>query len=79
MFEPIGFCRLIKEPTKTDYFWGPVSVIGGAELKVLEKASNGDCLCMTEKGLVDVHKEDIAEFRAIPVDNLLSVLTRFGL
>ena len=47
--------------TVTAYFWGDNSDITGKIIDVMEMSSCGNCMCITDKGLVDVHKEDIEE------------------
>ena len=46
---------------KTQYLWGAKSDIAGKELRLLERNNRGNCLCIMDKGLVDVDKEDIQD------------------
>jgi hypothetical protein len=56
----IGTIKLKPVILYTKYFWGPDSDIAGKKISVVDKASNGDCLCIIpEKGLVDVDVRDI--------------------
>ena len=62
MFEIRERIKIAKELKHTEYFWGLPSDITDKILDVLEKSKDGDCLCITKKGLVDVNKQDITEF-----------------
>lgn len=57
------FITVIPNPTKTRYPWGDISDIAGKRLKVIDHSTcgDGDCLCICEKGLVDVNHEDIVK------------------
>ena len=66
MFEIVAKIKVAKSPQHTDYYWGDKSEIAGKYLNVLEVAKDGACLCVNDKGLVDVHKEDIEEFKEVP-------------
>lgn len=59
MFDVIGKIRLKKHLEYTLYLWGNKSEIEGAIIDLLEKNKNGDCLCVSKGGLVDVDKRDI--------------------
>ena len=50
---------LKSEIKKTEYFWGNKQEISGEALQVLEKNERGHCMCISPKGLVDVHRDDI--------------------
>jgi hypothetical protein len=56
---------LIDDPKHTKYLWGDINEIVGKPLKLIERSAyNGDCLCICEKGLVDVHHQDIKQLNA---------------
>jgi hypothetical protein len=60
----VGFCKVADQPSAdTNYFFGPVEDIAGKELKVIERNFRGDCLCVNEKGLIDVAAKDVVFFR----------------
>lgn len=59
-----GECRVVDNPKNTEYFWGDISEISGKFLRCIEKNRSGDCLCVNGKGLIDVDKNDVAEFKA---------------
>ena len=59
MFDIIGKVYLKDRLKNTNYFWGDKSDIEGKVIDLLEKNKEGDCLCFTKKGLVDVDKRDI--------------------
>lgn len=65
LFAPAGkkeeFITVVPDPRHTKYYWGDISEIAGKRLKVLNHsaAGDGDCLCYSDKGLVDVKHEDI--------------------
>lgn len=49
-----------KEITFTDYYWGDMSELAGAELEVIEESvDKKSLLCYNGKGLVDVDKRDV--------------------
>lgn len=57
------FITVCPDPRHTKYYWGDISEIAGKRLKVLDHATNGcgNCLCYSDKGLVDVKHEDIVK------------------
>ena len=53
---------IVDNPQHTHYPWGDISDIAGQSLIVMEKSPHsGDCLCISPKGLVDIHSKDIKE------------------
>lgn len=63
MFDVIGYCKVSDNPQKSIYPWGDLSEIASCSLRVIERNSRGDCLCITEKGIVDVDNSDIENFQ----------------
>lgn len=56
---------LVDAPQYTKYFWGDIKEIAGRPLKLIERSPyDGSCLCMCEKGLVDVDHRDIRRMNA---------------
>lgn len=56
---------LVDAPQHTKYYWGDIKEIAGKPLKLVERSPyDGDCLCMCEKGLVDVDHRDIKRTNA---------------
>lgn len=53
--------RVVSEPKFTKYLWGDISDISGKALRVLDTSVEGDCLCVTTKGLVDVDHRDLSQ------------------
>jgi hypothetical protein len=60
---PVSYIDLKPKMEFTRYLFGPLTEIEGKRLRVLEKNSEGDCLCLIDdaKGqrLVDVDHRDI--------------------
>lgn len=57
-----GTVRLKEDITQTEFLFGPVDLIAGEELGLIEQNKEGDCLCVFgQHGIVDVKKVDIAE------------------
>ena len=68
MFDAIGKV-LLKNPLRyTTYWWGDYSDIAGKEVALLEKNKQGNCLCFTIKGLIDVDKRDVVSIKEEPVE-----------
>lgn len=63
----VGTCRIVSDPNKTEYLFGDIKELIGRDLPVLERNRWGDCMCMAPDGLIDVLKDDVAEFR--PANN----------
>lgn len=53
--------KVKSNPQFTKYVWGDISGIAGKEITLVDRNQKGDCLCLTEKGLVDVDYRDIDE------------------
>lgn len=51
--------RLKDKIEHTTYFWGDIKEIEGKEVHLIERNKQGNCLCISEKGLVDVDYRDI--------------------
>lgn len=55
--------QVVANPQHTRNLFGPVSEIAGKRLKLLERNSEGDCLCIFEgrmgTNIVDVDRRDI--------------------
>lgn len=78
MFEPVGLVTVKKPVTKTDFFFGDISVIEGATLRVIEKNTNGDCLAIANGNLVDIDNEDVQTYIPLPKsdwDTLTSLIS----
>jgi len=66
--QPIGKATLKNEITKSNYFYGSKSEVGGKTFEILEESvDSSSFLCIVEingqiKGLMDVWKEDIKSF-----------------
>lgn len=58
---PDKYITVVQEPKHSRYFFGDIKDLAGKRLKVVDRATDGcgDCLCLAEKGLVDIHVEDI--------------------
>lgn len=67
--------KVKENPTKTQYFWGPISDISGKTLHLIERNEHGDCLAMVEgKGLVDIDAIDVDLVCAPKVPSLHDLL-----
>lgn len=56
--------RVVENPQHTRNLFGPIEEIASKELELMERNSEGDCLCLFNgrlgKNLVDVDHRDIA-------------------
>jgi hypothetical protein len=64
----IGYATVKNTISKTKYVWGNPSEITGKKLIVIDRNKFGDCLCVSDKGLVDVNVEDV-EIYTPSIDN----------
>jgi hypothetical protein len=64
----IGKAHLKQTLHKTHYYLGNISEIEDQVLDVIERNDSGDCMCIIhDKGLVDVHHTDIAQYHEIAI------------
>jgi hypothetical protein len=64
----VGIATVKEKPEFTKYLFGDTSEVAGKTLRVLEKNTEGDCLCIDHKGtsLVDIDHKDILVFIDLP-------------
>lgn len=65
----VGTILVVPYPKHTQYVFGPMLEIQNQVLDVIERNRSGDCLCLTDNGLVDVHHDDIVTFTPKPDPN----------
>ena len=57
------FVQIVDNPQHTTNLFGPIKEIAGKQLKLIERNSSGDCLCMFKgkagENLVDVDHRDV--------------------
>ena len=60
---PDEYITIVQDPKHSRYFFGDIQDLAGKRLKVVDRAADGcgDCLCIAEKGLVDIHVKDIVK------------------